>query len=476
MTFSSPWQGGLKLLVYLSNNWLSQVGVVLVTTAGILWLFLLPSGLFGEVGNPYLGILAFVLLPMAFFAGLAMIPVGILIRRRREHSKGLLPAEFPPLTFASSDLRRLVAFVAATTVANLVIGSHLTYKAVSYMESVSFCGQTCHTVMDPEFSAYQNSPHSRVECVKCHIGPGASWFVKSKLSGTRQLFAVFLKTYETPIPTPVRNLRPARETCEACHWPQKFGSDRLKVIDKFADDETSTHTKSVLTMRIGSHSDGQASRNGIHGVHLSPGVTVRYAHSDETRQTIPWVEYTADGKSTVYAAQGATPSAQPPANMPVRTMDCVDCHNRPTHTFELPDRAVDKALADGDISPSLPFVRKKSVEVLKQEYKTREEAQKAIPSAFAQAFPGADPAAVERSARTVLAIYSRNIFPQMKVTWGTYINNIGHTDFPGCFRCHDDGHVSAGGQKVSQDCDSCHHLLAMEEASPKILTDLGLAK
>src|SRR5215469_11855798 len=238
--------GWLSPVVHLANNWISLTGVVVVTTATIFWLFLLPVTLRGETTNPYLGILAFLTIPAPFFAGLIMIPLGMWIKRRREGRKSIYPPEFPPLTWGNHELRKLVYFVGATTVLNIVIASQLAYGAVNYMDSVTFCGQTCHTVMQPEFVAYQNSPHSHVECVKCHIGPGAGWFVKSKLSGVGQVVAVTLHNYPTPIPTPVHNLRPARETCEACHWPQKYGEDRVRIINKFGDDETNSLTKTVL--------------------------------------------------------------------------------------------------------------------------------------------------------------------------------------------------------------------------------------
>ncbi len=272
----------LSPLVHLSNNWLSLTGVVVVTTATVFWLFLLPTTMRGEVHNPYNGILAFLLLPALFFLGLILIPLGIYLRNKAEHRRGLYPADFPPLNLKNVEFRRLLTFVGVTTFANIVIASQLAYGAVSYMETVSFCGQTCHTVMQPEFTAYQGSPHSRVQCVECHIGPGESWFVRSKLSGIRQVFAVAFHTYETPIPTPVRNLRPARETCEACHWPQKYGEDRLRVIDNYGDDEKNSPTKTVLLMKIGGGNKGI----GIHGTHLGPGVRIRYGHSDVQRQTI----------------------------------------------------------------------------------------------------------------------------------------------------------------------------------------------
>jgi nitrate/TMAO reductase-like tetraheme cytochrome c subunit len=388
----------------------------------------------------------------------------------------LYPASFPPLNFKNVDFRRLITFIGVTTFANIVIASQLAYGAVSYMETVSFCGQTCHTVMQPEFTAYQSSPHSRVECVQCHIGPGESWFVRSKLSGIRQVFAVMFHTYETPIPTPVHNLRPARETCESCHWPQKYGEDRLRIIDKFGDDENNTLTKTVLLMKIGGGNKGV----GIHGTHLGPGVHIRYGHSDPQRQTIPWIEYNGPDGKTVYRAAGAAADGK---GLSIREMDCIDCHNRPSHSYKLPERAVDEAMFAGDLSASLPFARKKSVEILKKPYASRDAAAAQIPAAVTAFYRETYPAIykdrqteVVKTGLGLLAIYNRNVFPAMKISWGTYPNNIGHTDFPGCFRCHDDSHASADGRKVTQDCGACHNLLAMEEPAPKILTDLGVVE
>ena len=467
-------RGWLSPFVHLSNNWLSLAGVVIVTTATVFWLFLLPITLRGETENPYVGILAFLTIPAPFFGGLMLIPLGIWLKHRREGRSGIYPKDFPTPTWANSDLRRLVYFIGATTVVNIAIASQLTYGAVNYMDSATFCGQTCHTVMQPEFTAYQNSPHSRVECVKCHIGPGAGWFVKSKLSGVGQVVAVTFHTYPTPIPTPVHNLRPARETCEACHWPQKYGEDRVRIINKFGDDETNSLTKTVLLMKIGGGNGGI----GIHGTHLGPGVTIRYKATDEQRQNIPWVEYTGPGRKTLYSTSDAKPNNAEP-----REMDCMDCHNRPAHSYDLPDRGVDKAMTAGLISAKLPFAKKKAVEILKANYLTRDEAAQKIPAAFAKYYQDTYPAIwsqrqaeVTASAKQVLEVWNRNIFPEMKVTWGAYPINIGHNDFPGCFRCHDGGHNSQDGKSITQDCNACHNLLAMDETNPKVLTDLGITE
>lgn len=469
--------GWLSPVVHLANNWISLAGVIIVTTATIFWLFLLPITLRGETQNPYVGILAFLTIPAPFFGGLLLIPLGMWLKRRREGRRSVYPPDFPALNWHNPELRKLVYFVGATTVVNLVIASQLTYGAVNYMDSTTFCGLTCHSVMQPEYTAYQNSPHSHVECVKCHIGPGASWFVKSKLSGVGQVFAVTFNTYPRPIPTPVHNLRPARETCEACHWPQKYGQDRVEVIPKFAEDETNTKTETVLLMKIGGGNRGI----GIHGTHLGKGpgeVLIRYWHSDEGRQNIPVVEYTVNGKTTVYATGDAKPNGP---GLTEREMDCMDCHNRPAHAYDLPDRALDKAMGAGLISPVLPFAKKKGLEILKAEYKTREEAAEKIPAVFTayyqQNYPavyaqhGAD---VKAAAQEVANIWGRNIFPAMNVTWGKYPMNVGHTDFPGCFRCHDGSHAAKDGNSITQDCNACHNLLGMDEANPKILTDLGM--
>jgi hypothetical protein len=467
-------RGWLSPIIHLSNNWISLTGVVIVTAATVFWLFLLPVTLRGETENPYIGILAYLTIPAPFFAGLFLIPLGIWLKRRREGRAGIYPPEFPTLTWANPELRRLVYFVGVVTVVNIVIASQLSYGAVSYMDSVTFCGQTCHTVMEPEFMAYQNSPHSRVECVKCHIGPGAGWFVKSKLSGVRQVFAVMLNTHPRPIPTPVHDLRPARETCEACHWPQKYGEDRVRVFPKYAEDEANTLTKSVLLMKIGGGNHGI----GIHGTHLGPGISIRYRHSDEGRQNIPWVEYEVNGRRKVYVTSDAKPDG---AGLTEREMDCMDCHNRPSHTFEVPERAVDQAMNTGLISASLPFAKKKAVEILKVDYPSSEEAAQRIPEAFAKYYQESHPAIwaarqgeVASSGRQIFEIYRRNVFPSMNVKWGQYPNNIGHTDFTGCFRCHDDGHKAPDGDTITQDCNACHNVLAMEEPEPKVLTDLGI--
>jgi nitrate/TMAO reductase-like tetraheme cytochrome c subunit len=460
-------------LARLSNNPISLVGVVFVTTASVLWLFLLPVFLRGLVPHPYIGILLFLMLPGLFFGGLALIPLGIWLRYRRERKKGPV-AWTEPARWNMADVRRLAAFVGVTTIANLVIGSQLSYRAVAYMDSVTFCGLTCHRIMIPEYTAYQQSPHSRVDCVNCHIGPGASWFVKSKMSGLNQVFNYVLNTYPRPIPVPVQSLRPARETCEACHWPERFSGDRLRVLTGFGDDDKNSPTRTVLLMHVGGGNGGV----GIHGRHVGVGVQIEYA-SDPSRQTIAWVRHTgADGKVTEYRSADAKPGVE--NKLEHRVMDCIDCHNRPSHNYELPERAVNEAMAKGLIPQSLPFIHKAGLEIIKRQWKSKEEGLSGIPVAVAsyykQNYPDAPAADVKRAGEALALVWDRNVYPELRINWGTYPNNLGHADFPGCFRCHDGSHTSASGDSISQDCETCHHVLAVEEPAPKILSDLGVGQ
>jgi len=371
-------------------------------------------------------------------------------------------------------------FIGVATLVNVLIFSFASYQGVSYMDSTAFCGQTCHTVMQPEFAAYQNSPHARVNCVECHIGPGAGWFVKSKLSGVRQVFAVAFKTYSSPIPSPVKYLRPARETCEQCHWPQRFSGDKFKVIKNYKEDEKNTALTTALILKIGGRT--HTGSVGIHGRHLDEGSRIRYVSTDERRQVIPVVYYTDDsGKTIEYISSDIKVTKEQVEKGEKRVMDCIDCHNRPTHAFELPENAVDLRISRGLVSAELPFVRKKAVELLKAEYPNRETAEKKIVEGLTGYYRSTYPdlyntkrALIEQSAQNVANIYLRNVFPDMKVTWGVHPNNLGHNDFPGCFRCHDGSHTSADGQTISNDCTACHNLLAVQEENAKVLTELGL--
>lgn len=471
MSNRSNWH---RPIVSLSANPTSFLGVLLTTTGAVAWLFTLPVHFGGGPGHPYLGLLVFLALPLIFFAGLILIPVGIILRRRKHHRRGTYPEEFPPVNWANPAFRQLSTFVALATAANVAIGGHLSYSAVDYMDSVGFCGQSCH-VMTPQFTAYQVSAHAQVACVECHVGEGAESFVLAKLNGVSQLVDIATGSYSRPIPTPVHNLRPAGETCANCHSSDHRLGDRLRVIKKFTGDDSNTASFTALLVHIGGGSD----RGGIHGAHLAPGRSIEYL-SDASRESIPWVLSTySSGNTKEFTTEDWKPEQA--ESLFKRTMDCTDCHNRPAHTFQLADRALDEALATGRIDPALPMIKKKGLEVLHAEYDSRQQAAAGIPEAldefYRAEYPevlGTQSEAVRGAAREVVAIYEANVFPEMNVTWGTYPNQIGHTDFPGCFRCHDDLHTRQEGDTITQDCSVCHELLAMAEESSEVLTALGI--
>lgn len=439
----------------------SILGALVALFSATLFLFVFLADLFGLHTNPYVGIVFFLVLPGFFVLGLLMIPAGIWLARRRR-LQGLEERPWPRIDMNSARQRGAVLIAAATTLGSMLVVSLAAYRGIEFMDSPSFCGQVCHTVMQPEYTAYQDGPHSRVACVQCHIGAGASWFVKSKLDGTRQVLAVMRSSYSRPIASPVHNLRPARETCEQCHWPEKFHGDKVEVVHEYANDEANTETVTKLLVHVGGGSERLGIASGIHW-HMNVANRIEYVATDDKRQTIPYVKLTdRQGNVREYRVAGTTD--QQLASGQRRQMDCMDCHNRPSHPFSAtPERAVDEAMARGEIPRTLPFVRQQAVEALKVSYRDSATAEHEISDRL-RAFYGTKYATVaashlndiDQAVRAVEQVYARNVFPAMNVTWGTHENNLGHMDSPGCFRCHDGDHKTSDGRVIPQDCDLCH--------------------
>ncbi|MGA2081159.1 MAG: NapC/NirT family cytochrome c [Holophaga sp.] len=462
---------------FSGNNWITLLGVVLTTGTGftLLWSWFREL-VSPEPVNPYAGIILVLILPAIFVVGLLLIPAGILLRRRKLIRAGHLPQEPPRVDLASPKIRKALWLVSGATLVNILLMGTATIKGVDYMDSSKFCGTTCHTPMITEYRAFTNSPHSRVGCAQCHIGPGAESFFRSKLAGVRQVFDMAFNTYSRPIPTPVESLRPARETCEECHWPQKFSGDKILVRTHYADDAQSTPATTVLMLKIGGTTGSSAT--GIHGRHLDTGSRITYVAGDAKRSSIASVTYRDDKGQFV---QYASPDVKPGEHIQARQMDCVDCHNRPTHAFQMPEDAIDTAINDGRISRDLPFIHKEAVQLLKADYPTQDAAAARIPVALADYYRthypdvyGQKRALVDAAGEAVKAAFLRNVSPEMKLTWGTHPSYIGHQDGGGCFRCHDGSHVSQDGKAIASDCSTCHVILAQDEREPKILKVLGI--
>jgi nitrate/TMAO reductase-like tetraheme cytochrome c subunit len=476
----------LRPALFFGNNPISLAGGAITTASGVTMIGYWLAELAGRPNsNPYLGIIFFLILPALFILGLALIPVGVYLRRRKLRKAGEIPAEFPRIDLNDRIFRHGLDIVFVATIVNLLVVATASYRGSAYMDSPQFCGQSCH-VMHPEYTAYRISAHAHVPCVECHIGSGASSYFEAKINGTRQLIEVsfhpvahlapkIIPDYPRPIPSPVTSLRPAREICQSCHMPTRFDGDKLLVKSEFADDATNTETQTVLVLHLGGV-DALSNYVGIHGVHLGH---IEYIATDPTRTTIPWVERTnPDGSKTVFtssALKGAMPQGER------RVMDCIDCHNRAAHTFVTAEEAINEAMAAGSISPDLPWVHKEGLVLLKAGYASQVEASEKIPAELEAFYRTSNPAvlsakaALVRSAgRELVTLYCQNVFPSMNVTWGTHPNNIGHMSYPGCFRCHDGDHGARNGTSITQDCSACHNLLAVEEAKPKVLGDLGI--
>ncbi|HSR67882.1 MAG TPA: NapC/NirT family cytochrome c [Acidobacteriota bacterium] len=471
----------ITLMRLVGRNWITLFGASLTTVSALAILTFFTLGALGLADSPYIAVLALMVLPMVFMAGLLLIPAGAYWERKRLAEGADQRGRYPRIDFNKSAVRRSAAVVAALTFVNVVLIAVVSYEGVHYTESTEFCGTVCHTVMAPEHTAYLDSPHAQVECVECHIGPGAPWFVRSKLSGLGQVVAVTLGTYERPVPTPVHNLRPAQDTCMQCHWPSKFTGDRMKVIETFAEDEANTPLTTALLLHIGG---GNRSQGGIHSWHIDPARQTTYISLDQRRETIPYVQVRdPDGQIVEYFAEDTDLTPDDLETAEKRTMDCIDCHNRPTHRHYLPHRAMDQALAEGRIDRSIPFVKKMGTQILKEvgdQFGDASQLPKLLAAYYKENHPdyyASNQRSVQAAGEELINLYNRNVFPAMRVTWGTYPNFIGHTDYDGCFRCHDGSHSTRDGEKsIGADCSTCHEVLAWEEEDPQIVKDLGITR
>jgi hypothetical protein len=437
------------------RNPISLIGAAISTAMAVVFVALLALEVAGQLRNPYLGLLLFIAVPAVLVFGLVLIAIGIWRGHRRTARGGGEP-QWPIVDMRLPRTRAVVWSAAVITCINILIISLAAYGTVHHMESAEFCGATCHTTMEPEWRAYQVSSHARVACVSCHVGAGPEALVESKVAGTRQLWAVMTNNVPRPVASPVRTMRPARETCQTCHWDEKSHGDKLRQIHEYADDEKSSETVTTLQLHIGGGRAGLGIGSGIHW-HMNINNHVEFIATDSQRQSIPWVKFTDhDGKVTEYTIDGTTPEQL--AQGERRSMDCMDCHNRPAHTFEpSPERAVDNAIASGELPRALPFTRREAVAALKDDYPSTEDGRRGIDARLRKAYAAqANDPMLPRTIAAVREIYSRNVFPRMNVKWGTYPNNIGHVFFNGCFRCHDDNHKSSDGRVIKQDCETCH--------------------
>jgi hypothetical protein len=454
---NGPHSGPVTRYATLVLHPLAIAGAVMATVAAVLFVALAIALVAGLFDNPYAGLVVGVAIPALLVLGLALIPTGMWLEHRRRRHHPAAASGWPVLDFGRPTVRRTMLLIAALTAVNVVIVLLAGYGSLHWMESPSFCGQVCHTPMQPQFMSWREAPHARTACVRCHVGEGAGALVHAKLAGVRQLLHVATNSYARPTP-PGAEMPPGAQaqTCRSCHVPERPGGDRVRVIRTYGDDEANTETTTVLQMYL---SAGAAPGRAIHW-HADPRIRVEYVSTDAANETIPYVKVTdARGRVREYRTPDATDEMIGSGTR--RTMDCIDCHNTVGHPIAASaEQAVDDAIAAGRVRRDLPHARQEGVRLLKASYASDSEAVSAIDRGFRGFYRSRggpiDEHAVEQTVAALQALYRRNVFPAMKVTWGSYPDNRGHIVATGCFRCHDGSHATTGGEAISADCEYCH--------------------
>ncbi len=463
-----------KRLPDVYYNPVSMIGgaIAIVSLGTILFLFFVD--LISERTAIYVGIITYIILPSIMVVGLLLIPIGVYYQRRRERKYGKRDINLPRIDLNDPRHRFAFSLFSLGTILLLLLTAIGSYRAYEYTDRTEFCGALCHEVMEPEYVTYLDSPHARVRCVDCHVGPGATWFVRSKLDGAYQVYATLRDIYPRPIPTPIENLRPAQETCETCHWPLHFYGDKKRIEKYFLSDRNNTQWSISLLMRTGGGMTETGPAEGIHW-HMNIANTIEYAYLDPRREEIAWVRLEdMDGNVTEYFSTDYPVTREELAGLETRVMDCMDCHNRPTHVFEPPIRSVNNSLAFNQMDSDLPYIRRVAVEALVEEYETKDVALVKIDEYITHYYRTNYPrlynerqASVEQAVREVQRIYARNFFPTMNVSWRVYPNQIGHLEYPGCFRCHANNMFSPDGKPMSSECNDCHIIMAQGEGPPR---------
>ena len=442
----------------LLKNWWSVVGLMIAVLGLFAFVLLFIYDSMARFSNPYVGVVMYFFAFPFIILGLFVTVAGAILEHRRAATAGRNNEPVKLLFINLSRLRdrHILEILFTLVIVLLGVTAVGSYHSYHFVESAEFCSSTCH-VMEPENVTYRNSPHAHVACTECHVGPGATWFVKTKINSIHQVVAMFRGNYSRPIPAPVKHMRPARETCEQCHWSKKFYGEMDRTYQHYLSDEKNTHYAVRLALKVGGSDPTHGPVGGIHW-HMNIANRIEFFATDKAQQVIPWIRVTdSRGVVTEYRTPEFKDTPQPAA---IQRMDCMDCHNRPAHNYVPPDAAVDLAISLGQIDQTLPSIRKQAMEALTKSYDSQQEAMQKIETALAGKYPN-EPR-VKPAIAAVQDIFNKNFFPAMKANWQAYPDNIGHKNSPGCFRCHDGQHVTADKKhKVSaSDCNACHVILA----------------
>ena len=440
--------GGRSLL----QNRTSYAGLYLAGVGLALFLFTIVIDWMRGEHSAYIGMLWILFLGMVLLGGLLTL-FGVWRAQRRKKA-GAPPRRHLNLNEPAD--RRKFHLICIVGVVALNVALFASFAGYQWTETTGFCGTLCHT-MSPEYVTHKESPHANVACAECHVGAGLESFVKYKMAGTVMLYNEVTGNVEPPVPTPVTSMRPAREICESCHWPGKFFGTKLVQLPYFRSNEKNTAEQITLGVKIG----GQVFHS-IHYNHISGVEKIEYT-ADKTQQQIPWVAVTRlDGSTEEYLSLDDKESDKAFSDEKL-TFDCIGCHNRPTHIYYTPDEAVNTMMAANRIPRDLPWVKKVATDALSADYPDREKAHTGIASSinifYKDEYPDLSMSKKAKIGQTVTqttALYDQLVFPEEKVNWQTHADNLGHKDWPGCFRCHDGRHATKDGKILSNDCTVCH--------------------
>lgn len=466
----------IRFIRGVSVNRVGKIGVILTTSSFVTFAILETSRIMGIFTNAYAGLVVYLLFPSLFIIGLILIPIGWYLRKRATGKTGkeLLSDSFAdPDTEGSFFGSTVFKSIALFTIINVLFMTVAGSRMLHFMDSPRFCGTACHSVMNPEWVTYQNSPHARVACVDCHVGEGVGALIDSKINGTWQMISITFDLLERPIPTPVHQLRPARETCEKCHWPDKFYGSRLKTIVRYRNDSVSTPAYTTLNLKVDA---GKVKpEGGIHW-HVAEQNEVRYASVDDERETMIWVERKMpDGSYRRYTNESLSVESERTGEDETRILDCIDCHNRATHIYEDPHDAVNEQIRLGVLDRSLPFLKREAVTAITQNYADSASAMEGIANGFAGFYrlnytdmARTGSSRIDSVIKVLKKIYNRNIHHGMNIEWGSYPSHIGHRygEKSGCFRCHNNDMVDEDGSTIASDCTMCHSILAFDYDKP----------
>jgi hypothetical protein len=349
--------------------------------------------------------------------------------------------------------------LAAVGLAILGAGGILAWE---YSNSNAFCTNNCHAVHPEEPRAYAVASHARVQCVECHMGRLPTLQLMTlKLAHYHELLGM-ITGYKRPLAA--TTLRPARDNCESCHWPEVNHDDKVRTRIHYGTDAKNTEERIRLIVHTGG---GEAREKATRGIHWHIGMNVEYVTDDVQRRTIPWVRVTdKDGKQTTYFDASSKVGRAEMDQKPKKRMECDDCHNAAGHPFVNPSDRVDHAMSEGRISRSLPSIKARALAIIDKASALHGPLEEQVPK-FRQIVADAAPkgdmkpdvkAAEEQFAKTMLQILSLSEFEAKDLTWKSFPNHVGHRDFPGCFRCHDGKHFNEKGEAIRLQCTLCHDI------------------